>query len=60
MAKSRDVKMNLSSADDLFTTQKEKISLFSKIALPQKDDLYIDIICITQNKIDENRKKSNI
>ena len=32
----------------------------SKIVSLQKADLYIDIICITQNKIVKNRKKNNI
>lgn len=32
----------------------------SKIVSLQKADLYIDIICITQNKIVENRKRNNI
>lgn len=32
----------------------------SKIMLLQKADLYIDIICITQNKIVKNRKRNNI
>jgi len=32
----------------------------SKIVSLQKADLYIDIICITQNKIVKNRKRNNI
>ena len=32
----------------------------SKIMSLQKADLYIDIICITQNKIVKNRKRNNI
>ena len=32
----------------------------SKIVSLQKADLYIDIICITQNKIVKNIKKSDI
>ena len=32
----------------------------SKIVSLQKADLYIDIICITQNKIVKNRKKQYI
>ncbi len=31
-----------------------------KIVSLQKADLYIDIICITQNKIVKNRKEGNI
>ena len=32
----------------------------SKIMSLQKADLYIDIICITLNKIVKNRKRNNI
>ena len=35
-------------------------SSISKIVSLQKADLYIDIICITQNKIVKNRKRNNI
>lgn len=44
------------------TVNMEKISCsdINKIVSLQKADLYIDIICITQNKIVKNRKRNNI